>query len=92
VCVGTLQLVGLLLLRGTLQLVPASLSAGCAVQPFLWYCLGVGCRVSSSISAALIDLAPLPGGVFSASSPARCASDCGIVSVGLPMLPSNGKP
>jgi hypothetical protein len=27
---------------GTQQFVPASLSAGCAVQPFLWYCLGVG--------------------------------------------------
>jgi hypothetical protein len=44
----------------------------CAVQPFLWYCLGVG-RVSSSFfSAALIDLAPLPGGAFSAISLALC--------------------
>ena len=42
VCVETLQLVGLLLLRGMQQFVPASLSAGCAVLPFLWYCLGGG--------------------------------------------------
>ena len=31
------------------------------------------------------NLAPLPGGAFSASSPARCAISCGIVSMGLPL-------
>jgi hypothetical protein len=70
---------------GTLQLVGASLSAGCAVQPFLWYCLGVG-RVSSLFLAAhMTDLAPLWRGFFCA---ARCATDCGMVSVGLPLLAS----
>ena len=56
-----------------------------AVQPFLYYCIGVG-RVSSSFfRRPSWDLAPLRRGFF-CEFPARCATNRGIVSVGFAPL------
>jgi hypothetical protein len=64
----------------TQQFVPASLSTGCAVQPFLWYYLG-GLPTEQRLSwqpANETNLAPLRRRFFCA---VRCATDCGMVSV-----------
>jgi hypothetical protein len=63
----------------TLPLVMCALccwaAAGCAVQPFLWYCLGVWAEVSSCFLAAhMTDLAPLRRGFFM-RFPALCATN-----------------
>jgi hypothetical protein len=61
-----------LLLRRAATVVAARIS--CAVQPFLWYCLGVG-RVSPCFwRAHVTDLAPLRRGFFT-RFPALCATN-----------------
>ena len=42
------------------------MSAGCAVLPFLWGCLGVGCRLFAFSAAFMVRLSPALAGLFRA--------------------------